>query len=76
MLEITDNGKPVPYFSMLYQDHLIAGIKPVAGVTNQITVRFRGLLWANFISSTMWGIWALCLVYMVLRKISPREVHE
>lgn len=63
MLDITLNGKPVNYLSMLYRTNLIATIIPASGQINHIRMQFRGMLLPNFISRVAWGVWLLLAIY-------------
>ncbi len=58
LLKVTVNGKSVGYSSIVYKDKLMAGIKPELGVNN-IHIQFRGLPWANWISSVSFFVWAI-----------------
>ena len=58
LLHITLNGKTVPYKGIVYQNNLIAGIQPISGQTNFITIQFVGLNWANWLSWLGWILWA------------------
>ncbi|MDR3490580.1 MAG: hypothetical protein P4M12_00890 [Gammaproteobacteria bacterium] len=69
MLHITVNGKEVSYYGVLNEGSLIVGIVPEAGKTNIIEFQFRGLLWANYISVTAWGMLFLLLMYFILKHI-------
>lgn len=66
LLHITLNGQPVPYKGIVYQNNLIAGIKPIAGKSNLITIQFRGLMWANIVSWVSWISWIGLLIYSLL----------
>ncbi|OGT46635.1 MAG: hypothetical protein A3E83_06035 [Gammaproteobacteria bacterium RIFCSPHIGHO2_12_FULL_41_20] len=67
LLTITLNNKVVPYFSVFYRNRLLTALIPEAG-DNLISVQFRGLLWANYISAFAWQCWILLLVFVVLRS--------
>lgn len=73
MLSITSNGKPVPYLGVFYQNHLITTIVAQPGKVNNIAIQFRGLLWANFISSAAWQAGILIALFLVLRSIFYRK---
>jgi hypothetical protein len=75
MLNILVNGKPVAYESILQGRYLIAGIKPEVGVENVIDIQFRGLLWANFLSSISWLLWVLSAVFLMLQMIQRRFIR-
>ena len=68
LLLITLNNKPVPYFGILYKNHLITGINAIPGQMNTVNIQFRGLLWANTLSSMGWGLWGLFFVYIMMQK--------
>ena len=68
LLNITLNGKVVPYFSVFYLNHLVAAIIPHAG-DNVVKIQFRGLLWANYLSAVAWQLWGLLFIYIVLRAV-------
>lgn len=63
MLDIRLNGRSVNYYSVAYNSHLIAGIKPEPGKTNLIKFRFRGLMWANYTSFAAWLLWLIIFLY-------------
>lgn len=73
LLNISVNGKVVSYKRVLRQDRLIAGIIPEPGKTNIISIEFRGLLWANFVSQLSWGIWLLFALFITLKTLFPPE---
>ncbi len=64
LLNVTNNGKPVAYYSVYSEGRLMTGVHPEAGKLNHIVVQFRGFLWANFISATMWWMWIIYVVYL------------
>jgi hypothetical protein len=68
LLNITLNGRPVTYQSVLNQKNLIAAVVPQPGV-NVIQIQFRGLLWANAISTFSFDLWLLFFVFIVARRI-------
>jgi hypothetical protein len=74
LLNITINGKGVPYASIFYDYYLIAGVKPDPGQVNVIEFQFRGLLWANYISAMAWGLLLILSAYLLLRRIFPKNV--
>jgi 6-pyruvoyl-tetrahydropterin synthase-like protein len=74
MLNIVVNGRPVAYESILHGKYLIVGIRPQAGVMNDIDIQFRGLLWANFISDIGWSLWAFFAVFLMLQMIQRRFI--
>jgi hypothetical protein len=76
MLNITLNGRSVPYFSVLDGALLIVGIQPEPGQTNVINIQFRGLLWANFISVMCWSLWAALVVYLGLVALIRRFANS
>lgn len=76
MLEVFLNGQQVPYMSMLYQKFLLTAIEPKPGSLNEIKIRFRGLLWANYFSELAWGLWGLFFIYLVLRSIRDKLTSE
>ncbi|MDR3490581.1 MAG: 6-pyruvoyl-tetrahydropterin synthase-related protein [Gammaproteobacteria bacterium] len=63
MLGITVNGKAVDYKSVFYNGSLITAVTSEAGKQNIIEFQFRGLLWANYLSLTAWGIVGLLFLY-------------
>lgn len=73
LLRIKLNGKPVGYISVFHQGRLIAAIAPEAGKMNSIEIQFAGLMWANYLSSAMWQLWLILLVYASLRHVLYRS---
>jgi len=74
LFDIRINGKLSPYFGILYENHLITGIVPQSNRVNHITVQFRGLLWANFVSTVAWGLWVLFFGFLLLKMLfSPSK---
>lgn len=71
LLNITINGKHVPYVSVLNRNYLIAGVMPIPGVMNTIKVEFVGLRPANFVSQLAWGLWIIFLIYLFLKNKLP-----
>ena len=69
LLNITLNGKTIPYTSMLYSHFLIVAVKPLPGVLNTIKVEFRGLVWANTFSWIAWGLWLMFFIYLPMKRI-------
>lgn len=67
LLNITLNGKPIPYISVLHHNRLLVGIMPNPGTLNTIEVKFQGLIWANYLSSFGWQLWVLLLLFIGLR---------
>lgn len=67
-LHVTDNGKTVPYYSVLYDNHLITAIIPESGKWNNIHIQFRGLLWANFMSTMAWLVLLIPFVFYCTQK--------
>jgi len=67
LLQIHLNGKSIPYSSVLYEDYLIAAVKPVIG-NNQISINFVGLGWANKISWVSWILWLLVFMAFWVRR--------
>ncbi len=68
MLDVTLNGKPVDYSNVMYKSYLLVGIKPLAGEINHIQFKFRGLLWANYLSATAFQLWLILFVYVLLKN--------
>lgn len=73
MLALTLNGHSVPYQSVLYEDKVIVGIKPVPGKLNTVVIQFRGFLWANRVSEVAWSFWGLFFVWMVGQLLFKRR---
>lgn len=72
LLHISINGKVVSYWSVFHQGQVIASVFPQPGKMNNITVEFRGLAWANFISAAAWQLWLLLLLFVFLRAMLLR----
>lgn len=53
MLKIKVNGKTVDYYPTLFQNYVLTAIKLKPGQYH-ITMKFRGLWWANWISLLSW----------------------
>jgi len=68
MLSITLNNKPITYNSIVYQGNLLTSITPITG-TNEITVRFVGISWANWVSIGAWGLLLLLLLQSKYRML-------
>jgi hypothetical protein len=69
VLDITLNGKSIPYKGVVYNNHILTGITPESGKNNIITIRFIGLRWANAVSWLSWGLWiSLVGIYLFRRK--------
>lgn len=73
LLSITLNDKLIPYFSVFYDDKVIAGIVAAPGELNTIKIQFRGFLWANFLSSAAWQLWLLFLLFILFRRFFYRK---
>lgn len=69
LLHITLNGKTIIYQGIVYKNNLIAGIQPIAGQTNLITIQFTGLVWANIMSWLGWSLWIGLFVYTLFRYL-------
>ena len=76
MLNITLNGKVIPYMSILHGKYLLTGITPQANQLNEIKIEFMGLLWANYFSVLGWGLWALFLLFVLLRALQEKFVYN
>jgi hypothetical protein len=67
MLKIAVNGKPVNYFPLLYNATLMAGLHLESG-KYQITAKFTGLVWANWLCILTWLIMFTCFFWMYLKN--------
>jgi hypothetical protein len=76
LLNVTLNGRVIPYGSILYGNVLLTTIKPIPGVVNTISIEFRGLVWANTLSTIGWGMWLFFLLYIILKSISNRDMGQ
>jgi len=68
LLDIRLNGQSVSYKGVVYQNHLITGITPIAGQMNLITIQFKGLQWANVVSGLSWISWLSLVIYYLMRR--------
>ncbi len=57
LLDVKLNGKRVAYLPVLYHNYPVVGVRPLPHQKNIISVRFRGLPWANWISGMAWLAW-------------------
>jgi hypothetical protein len=69
LLKISLNGKQVPYQSILFEGKLVAGIVPVAGINNKISIEFRGIGWANMTSLIAWILLGLVVSESLVRRL-------
>lgn len=76
LLLVTLNGHAVTYQSVLYEGRLITGVTPEPGKKNDITVEFRGLPWANFISGVAWILWVFFLLFILAKRYQHRDTQE
>lgn len=65
LIDITLNGKPTSYISVLNDDLLFASVKPEPGKMNLIKIKFLGLKWANVVSMVFLGLWIGLLVVSI-----------
>jgi len=65
LLNITLNGKSIPYQSVHSDKAAIVGVIPEAGKINDFSVQFTGLVWANYISLGAWGCFAIMLLSFI-----------
>jgi hypothetical protein len=76
LLNVTLNGKNITYSSVYYKNNVITAITPEPGRVNKITMQFRGLMWANYLSSVAWQIWGIFFVFLLLRAIFYNKKNE
>jgi len=69
MLDIRINGKSATYQGVFYKGSLLAAVAPEPGQMNIIEFQFRGLVWANLLSQTAWGIAGLIFLYLNLQRL-------
>lgn len=73
MLDVKLNGMPAHYYNVMDHQKLMTFIAGKPGKINHITIQFRGLLWANYVSDTAWGVWFILLVYCALLRIRGEQ---
>ncbi len=74
LLDIKLNGKTIPYTSVLRFDHAIAAITPQKGTLNEMTIQFRGLVWANYTSCISWIIFLILSLCVLVQRIIPVNI--
>jgi hypothetical protein len=74
LLKITLNGKNISYQGIAYQGSLIAGIIPLAGQINHVSIQFTGLPWANYVSWLAWSLWLIVLMHIAFKRYFSRSL--
>jgi hypothetical protein len=72
MLHITVNDAVVPVSTVVNENYLLAAVEPVAH-DNIIKIEFQGLLWANTLSETAWGLWVLFLAVIGIKMLTKAD---
>ncbi len=68
LLSITVNGKKVPYHGLLYQGkRILVAIETVPNIVNNVEIQFKGLVYANKISTMCWCLWLMLWLYQTRR---------
>jgi len=76
LLQVTLNGNNVAYKSILHNGYQIVGVTPVSGQINNITIQFRGLTWANVVSSLAWYSYFIIWLYLIICYFAKRELKK
>ena len=53
LLDVRVDGLATPYLPLTYRSYVLVGVELPPG-QHDVTVRFRGLWWANWISGAAW----------------------
>ncbi|MBJ7898713.1 MAG: hypothetical protein GC158_02065 [Cyanobacteria bacterium RI_101] len=69
LLRVEINGQPAPYFPVHHRDYHLVGVRLPPGA-HTVTVAFRGLVWANFLSAVSW-LGLILAGFLTLPRFSP-----
>ncbi len=71
LLDVRVNGQAVAYVPLAHQTYALVGVRLPPG-SHDISVRFRGLAWANWVSAAAWLVAAAAIALSFVRIPSLR----
>jgi hypothetical protein len=72
LLRVKVNGKAVNYLPLSYRDVVLTGLRLAPG-SDEVSIEFVGITWANWVSAIAWMVILISLMTMAIQAFAGRR---